>query len=277
MPATPDPGFKSAISFTPAERTAHQQSAAAIADAAAKYLQAIWKEHVAFHKKHGFSKFYGDRNTSLNTRAKRIAALRQIGAPESMVDQLQPTSCVGLAMNALKTGLTNSGSVPLKRIWEKLFAYMKENQMYGTALHNALQKLDWKLYYWNPSPKDNERWDQEDGTRASRGWHAYRYKTVMAKNAYHYNKVDDRQLLVDFGTKVPAKFKQFPFFVGIANTGYHVFPGFQGHVIEAHSTRKLKAIDNLEDSPFNPLASGGAPRWSASEKYRSGLIAFPPV
>lgn len=277
MPATPDPGFKSAISFTAAERTAHQQSATVIAETAAKYLQAIWKEHVAFHKKHGFSKFYGDRNISLNTRTKRIAALRQIGAPDSMVDQLQPTSCIGLAIKALQSGLTDSGSAPLKRIWEKIFAYMKENRMYGTALHNALQKLDWKLYYWNPSPKDNERWDQEDGTRASRGWHAYRYKTVMAKSAYHYNKVDDRELLVNFGTQIPGKFKQFPFFIGIAHTGYHVFPGFRGHVIEAHSTRKLAAFDNLEDSLFNPLKNGGGPRWSASEKYRSGLIAVPPV
>jgi hypothetical protein len=277
MPATPDPGFKSAIGFTPAERTAHQESAAMIADTAAKYLQAVWKEHVAFHKKHGFSKFYGDRSKSLDTPAKRIAALRQIGAPESLVDQLQPTSCVGLAMKALQAGLTESGNAPLKRIWEKILAYMKENDMYGTALHNALQKLDWKLYYWNPSPKDNKRWDEEDGTRASRGYHAWRYHTVMTKNAYHYNKVDDRELLVDFDTKVPARFKQFPFFIGIANTGYHVFPGFKGHVIEAHSTRPLASIDNLEDSPFNPLEKGGGPRWSASEKYRSGLIAVPPV
>jgi hypothetical protein len=277
MPATPDPGFKSAIEFTPAERTAYQQNAAAISSAAAKYLQDIWKEHVAFHKKNGFSKFYGDRNTDLNTKAKRIAALRQLGKPESMVDQLEPTSCVGLAMNSLKKALNDSGSAPLKRIWEKLFAYMKENEMYGTALHNALQKLGWKLYFWNPSPKDSERWDAEDGTRASRGYHAYRYATVMSKNAYHYNKVDDRTLLVDFGEKVPAKFKAFPFFIGIANTGYHVFPGFLGHVIEAHSTRQLKSIDNLEDNPFNPLANGGAPRWSATAKYRSGLIAVPPA
>ncbi len=277
MPALPDRGFKSAIIFTDAERAAHQLNAAVIADTAAKYLQAILKEHFAFHKKHGFSKFYGDRNTSLNTPAKRIAALRLIGAPESMVDFLKPTSCIGLAMKALEAGLTDSGSAPLKRIWEKLYAYMKENDMYGTALHNALQKLDWKLHYWNPSPKDNERWDQEEGTRASRGWHAYRYLTVTTKNAYHYNKVDDRKLLVNFGTKVPPKFKQFPFFIGIANTGYHVFPGFRGHVIEAHSTRKLTAIDNLEDSPFNPLEKGGGPRWSVSEKYRSGLIAVPPT
>ncbi len=274
---TPDRGFKSAIGFTIAERAAHEQNAAVIADEAAKYLQDIWKDHVTFHRKHGFSKFYGDRNTNLDTRAKRLAALRQIGAPESMVDQLQPTSCIGLAMNALRAGFLTPGNAQLDNIWIKLSEYMKANSMYGTALLNALQKLDWTVYYWNPSPKDNERWDKEDGTRASRGWHAFRYNSVTTKGTYYYNKVDDWQLLVDFGTAVPARFKRFPFFVGIAHTGYHVFPGFQGHVIEAHSTRKLDAIDNLEDSPFNPLQRGGGPRWTVSEKYRSGLIAAPPV
>ena len=43
------------------------------------------------------------------------------------------------------------------------------------------------------------------------------------------------------------------------------------------SARELTSIDNLEDSLFNPLEKGGGPRWTISEKYRSGLIAVPPV
>jgi hypothetical protein len=35
------------------------------------------------------------------------------------------------------------------------------------------------------------------------------------------------------------------------------------------------ARDNIEVSAFNPLATGGGPRWTRSEKYRSGLIAVP--
>jgi hypothetical protein len=93
---------------------------------------------------------------------------------------------------------------------------------------------------------------------------------------YYYNRVDDKTLLVGFGTRVPAAFKSKPFFVGVAHTGYHVFLGFNGEVIEAHSTRALTSIKNLERSPFNPLGNGGAPRWTATEKYRSGLIGMPP-
>ncbi|CAN5724706.1 hypothetical protein BH20VER1_BH20VER1_25590 [soil metagenome] len=76
--------------------------------------------------------------------------------------------------------------------------------------------------------------------------------------------------------RVPAAFRSAPFFVGTAHTGYHVFPGFEGSIIDAHSTRALTSVNNLEKSQFNPLASGGGPRWTPTEKYRSGLIATPP-
>lgn len=98
----------------------------------------------------------------------------------------------------------------------------------------------------------------------------------MAKNAYYFNKVDDKTTLVGFGTKAPEAIRRADFFVGIAHTGYHVFPGFRGEVIEAHSARELKSIDNLQKGPFNPLDQGGAPRWTSTEKYRSGIMCLPP-
>ena len=58
--------------------------------------------------------------------------------------------------------------------------------------------------------------------------------------------------------------------------GKHVFPGFVGDVIEAHSTRQLDSIDNLEQNPFNPLAKGGAPRWTQTDRYRSGIVGILP-
>jgi len=82
--------------------------------------------------------------------------------------------------------------------------------------------------------------------------------------------------VVGFDDRVPREFLDVPFFVGVAHTGYHVFPGYKGDVIEAHSTRRLDSVDNLEKSPFNPLATGGGPRWTATEWYRSGLVGLPP-
>ncbi len=269
-------GFRGSVEFSAEERAAHARHVGTITKVARNYLEDIWSQHLAFYRRHRVSKFYGDRNLALNTRDKRIAALRAAGAPTSLVDQLQPTSCVGLTMNALAAGFRSPKDPALERAWQKIATYARANDLDGSAVLDALQKLGWRIAYWNPSPQDNAKWDQQDGNRKSKGWHAYRYSTVMNKGTYYFNRVDDKTLLVGFGTTVPAEFRRQTFFVGVAHTGYHVFPGFVGEVIEAHSTRPLASISNLEKSPFNPLATGGAPRWTPSEQYRSGLVALPP-
>ena len=277
LPCSSFAGFNGRIDFTADERAAHQRHIGTITKVARRFLDDIWDTHTAFYRKHRVSKFYGDRNTSLDSRSERIAALQAAGAPTSLVDELQPTSCVGLTLNALQNGFRAPRDPRLDSAWTKILTYVRANHLDGSALLDALQKLGWKIYYWNPSPRDNQRWDAEDGNRRSRGWHAYRFLTVNRSNTYYFNKVDDKSLFVNFGTTVPRELRSVPFFVGVAHTGYHVFPGFYGDVIEAHSTRRLDSVHNLEKNPFNPLASGGAPRWTPSEKYRSGLLGFPPL
>jgi hypothetical protein len=269
--------FEGQIQFSSAEKQAHNQQIDTITKVARKYLDDIWKEHQTFYEKHGVSKFYGDRNLSLNTRNKRIAALQEAGVSTSLVDQLQPTSCVGLTLNSLAAGFEAPGDADLAKAWKKTYDYTRLNDVDGSALLDALQKLGWEICYWNPSPQNNAKWDADDGNRKSRGYHAWRYSTVTKNGMYWYNSVDDKTWLVGFGTTVPSDFRSVPFFVGIAHAGYHVFPGYKGDVIEAHSTRRLDSINNLEKNPFNPLASGGAPRWTSTEKYRSGLIGNPPT
>jgi predicted small lipoprotein YifL len=276
LPSWASAGFRGSVEFTAEEKAAHAQHIGTITKVARRHLEDIWKEHQTFHRKHGVSKFYGDRSLSLNTRDKRIAALRAAGAPASLVDELKPTSCVGLTMQALAAGFNKPNDPALTRAWQKIAAYARANNLDGCSVLDALQKLGWRIAYWNPSPADNARWDQQDGNRKSKGWHAYRYATVMNRGNYYFNKVDDKSLLVGFGTTVPAEFRRTTFFVGVAHTGYHVFPGFVGDVIEAHSTRPLASVNNLEKNPFNPLANGGAPRWTPSEMYRSGLVGIPP-
>ena len=269
-------GFRGSIEFTAEEKAAHERHIGTMTRVARRYLEDIWRDHLAFHRRWGVSKYYGDRSQLLNTREKRIAALRQAGAPISLVDQLQPTSCVGLSLKGLGAGVEAAGDPVLTRAWQKIQAFTRANDQDGSALLHALQKLGWRIHYWNPAPQNNAAWDAEERNWASKGWHAFRYNTVMNRGTYYYNKVDDRSLLVGFGTRVPAAFRSADFFVAVAHTGYHVFLGFEGEVIEAHSTRALSSVNNLERSPFNPLASGGAPRWTPREKYRSGLIALPP-
>ncbi len=269
-------GFNGSVEFTAAEKAAHDRHLNTITREARRFLENVYRDHLAFHRRHGVSKYYGDRNTGLDTRSERIAALQRAGAPASLVDQLQPTSCIGLSLKALEVGFRAPGDANLTSAFAKIQTYARANALDGSAVIAALQKLGWTVYFWNPAPANNAAWDAEERNWKSKGWHAYRFNTVTNRGTYYFNRVDDKSLLVGFGTTVPATFRRAPFFIGVAHTGYHVFPGFEGTVIEAHSTRLLTSINNLETSPFNPLGSGGGPRWTPTEKYRSGLIALPP-
>lgn len=49
--------------------------------------------------------------------------------------------------------------------------------------------------------------------------------SVTKRGNYYFNQVDDKSLLVGFGTRVPSEFRSAPFFLGVAHTGYHFFLG----------------------------------------------------
>jgi hypothetical protein len=269
--------------FTAGEIQAHKAKLQTITSTGAKYLDDIYADHLAFYNQWGVSKYYGNRRKDYQTREGRVAALQALGKPAFLADQQVGTACILLAMQCLKKGF---GAAGLSAIWDKIHAVLKiDNAFYGTDLQLMLQQLGWKVHYWNPNPSRNTAWDEEDRRlnppKPGKTWnpvwggHALRHNSVMNRGVYYETKVDNKATLVNFGTAAPASFKTVPLFIGIAHAGYHVFPGRRGDVIEAHSMRNIDAKDNLEVAPFNPLASGGAPRWTRSEKYRSGLIAVP--
>jgi hypothetical protein len=269
--------------FTAAEIAAHKNKLQTITTTGAKYLDDIYADHLAFYNQWGVSKYYGNRRKDYQTREGRVATLQALGKPAFLADQQVGTACILLAMQCLKKGFGAAGH---SAIWDKIHAILKiDNSFYGTDLQLMLQQLGWKVYYWNPNPSKNATWDEEDRQlnppKPGKTWnpvwggHVLRHNSVMNRGIYYETKVDNKTALVNFGTAPPASFKTVPLFIGIAHAGYHVFPGRRGDVIEAHSMRNLDAKDNLEVARFNPLASGGAPRWTRSEKYRSGLIAVP--
>jgi hypothetical protein len=289
---------KDLININESEISLYKSFNESIVETSANCLKRTWAEQVEFYNRWGVSKFYGDRNKSLDSKAERLAILKNNGVPTHLISKIKPISCIGLTLKCLEEGFHSTRNKSLINTWSKINSYVRANGVSGVYLLEALQKLNWKVLYWNPSPKENKAWDNQDpkllkgravtwnsGVKNSNGdyiynpgWglHEMRYQTVMKRNKYYTLNVDNKDLLMDFGTKIPAEFTRSPFFVGVAHAGYHVFPGFEGNVIEAHSTRKLTSIDNLENSKFNPLATGGGPRWSRVEKYRSGVIAVPP-
>ena len=269
--------------FSATEIRKHRDTLDVFTDAAADFLDWVYADHLAFYQKWGVSKYYGNRKPEHRTREKRMAQLRKFGKPEFLADQQVATACILLAMQACERGFIATG---MANTWKKIHAQLKIDQkFYGTDLQIMLQQLGWKICYWNPDPSQNAAWDADDQAlnplRPGRKWmpvwggHALRHASAVNRGVYHDSKVDDVTRLVGFKKTQPAAFRAVPFFVGIAHAGYHVFPGRRGDVIEAHSMREMIAKDNIEVAPFNPLAQGGAPRWTRTEKYRSGLIAVP--
>jgi hypothetical protein len=269
--------------FTSTEKSQHRNSLGIFTDAASDFLDWIYADHIAFFKKWGISKYYGNLKPEHQTKALRIAQLEKYGKPAFLADLQVATACVTLAMQAMERGFNATG---MPNTWRKIHDQMKIGQKFhGTDLQIMLQQLGWKIYYWNPDPSKNAAWDAEDKKlnppsddgewEPEWGGHALRYASVINKGTYYHSKVDNATKLVGFKKSPAPSFKTVPIFVGTAHAGFHVFPGRRGDVIEAHSMRTMDSIDNIEFSKFNPMASGGGPRWTATLKYRSGLICVP--
>ncbi len=290
-------GYKGTINFSAEEVASHKMKIHELVETAALCLQDYRSEHIAAYQnscrivqsqKVCVSKFYGERRYSKRRGQFRPDgtpltylgdALKAVGFPESFMNQMESTSCVGMAMDCLQQAFYKTDQAV---VWDRLEDFTDLNGVGGLALQYGLAKLGWKTYYWNPAEDetriaDMQRWDQEELNWQSKGHHSYRYNRVMSRGTYWFNTVDNATDLVGFGRSEPQRLQSVPFWLGTAHTGYHVFPGSFGDVVEAHSTRKITALDNLEFSRFSPFATGGGPRWTSTEKYRSGLIVLPPT
>lgn len=236
------------------------------------------------------SKFYGDRAFTKVRGGRRADGkvltylpdeLQSKGFSPAMAKEMQGISCIGLALNCLEESFRKTGQAAL---WNDIAALTRANGVTGTSLLDGLQRLGWKVYFWNPDPSVSSQFDKFDRRNGKRekpaGDHAATYNT--AKNGHYWAvTVNDAKSLVNFGRTTPDLIKEFPFWVATANIGYHVFPGSRERVLEAHSTRPITSRKNLEFSDFNPLENAygveAGPVWTNSEKYLSGIIAVPPI
>lgn len=219
---------------------------------------------------------------------------------------VQNISCVDMARRCLREGFQQAG---MDSTFEKIDKPTRDKDLSGMEMIKALSDLGWKILYFNPDTSQNGAWDTEERQiepptpqqprQGAWGDHVYSWGANCAPDGKLYPgkahggvkctkqymagretpvPVDDIEMLVNFGTTVPEAFKAVPFFVGTAHGGYHVFPGFSGNIIEAHSVRPLASQNNLQVSKFNPLDQDhdGGPRWTDIEHYHSGVIAVPP-
>jgi hypothetical protein len=268
--------FVGEVNFTNREVRNHDYYLEDILDTARDCLLGHYNHHRDFYNRYGISPYYGQNSAySRMTYREQVDRMRSLGLSSKLTEQMKPTSCVGLTLECLGKGFKR---VRMDKTWNKIVKFTKANGVSGTAIQHGLQKLGWSVLYWNPDTDQNMIWDDQEAQKYVvdrlhfKGYHEERYNTLLRTNKYLYNRVDRGNDFVDFGTRIPRRLYDVPFFVGTAHAGYHVFPGFNQWIIEGHSTRRITDRQTIEASQFNPLETGGGPRGL----YRSGLIAIPP-
>lgn len=268
-------GYEGEISFTPGEIAWHESNQPLLLETASACLKKHFERHTAFFKQHGVSPYYGEGSdfAKKSERAQR-RELRRKGADEDLLEQMEATSCIGMTMKCLAQGFEKAGQADL---WLRLKKFTVANGVGGMPLQHGLQKLGWKLLFWNPDLRRNrvraiyEAKQDPGNKRRYWGFHEEYWQSVSTHGTYLYNRVDDFRLLLNFGPQVPPALKPIPFFVGTAHGGYHVFSGTRGQVIEAHSLVDIDDPKTIDSSPFNPMEGQGP----GEGMYFSGLIAVP--
>jgi hypothetical protein len=279
-------------------------------------LNETWQDHVTFYNSHTgkyrlkgkthtahLSRYFGDRSwvkgdeVVINEQGRTLHPLGPYlsahGFDPAIQSEMNHISCINLSRNCLSEAFHAAGQ---DDFWKKIDDYNMAHHNSGPYILVGLQALGWKIMYWNPDPSRNADWDKWDHerypTNKQKEWgdHSYIYNVQIPQHKYMTFDVDDTTTLVGFKTSPPKAFTSQPFFIGIANGGYHVFVGSLGNVIEAHSARDPLGFDNLQNTPFNPIkigmnppmtkepieGGGGAPLSTDDEHYRSGMLAVPP-
>lgn len=294
------------------ERETMKKNSPEFSSAAATFLIQRWDNHLIFFNEHGFSQFwstqkYGNSGQeTIESHLKRKCGSKTLSEVQS---QLVRHSCVEFTLDAIEAGMT---SVGMEREFGHLKKLSEKSDLDGAVLVIGLQKLGWKVYYYNtlPSlsvPEEESKEEREiriaSAIRTMKKWdegfmtstrpygpHWWSWYTTVNRGNYKYKelKVDDAESLVGFGETPPQLISEIPFCVAIGNNAYHVFPIVHGEVIEGHSGLDIWNPKIIERNPFNPARGGrGAPglKVGASDNggptgstflYSSGLICVPP-
>jgi hypothetical protein len=271
------------ISFTEAEKLHHRSRLNTLLPTAARCLKDTLDRHTRFFKRYHFSPYYGSGTqfAKLSQEARITYLAKLFRKPESYIEKIlaqdgpmESISCVGMVIDCLAKGFKAAGD---QDNWRKVIRFTaSENDSDGTALQYALRELGWRSLYWNPATQLNEKWDKDElklTTVTYRGQHELWYNGLLRSGKYYTLPIDDRQTLVNFGTRPPYFLNRVPFWVGTAHAGYHAFAGANSRVIEAHSTRVIYDPATVESADFNPLARRNN---GPAGIFRSGAIVVPP-
>ncbi len=256
-----------------------------VAEATLRSVSQTIENHFDAISRTGIGIMYGPRSRYASlTDSEKLKFIEQNKKFAAKIIEPVETSCIGFVQSQLRIGYQEAG---LGDRFKEIDKVIYGNSGQGTYLINELKKDGWKTIYWNPDKRDpTERVVKPSISNDHHIWtwamlrdgHKYMQDVMSYGKVFPGIAVDFMAL--DFRPTNPKKTKlnevafkklqELPFFVGVANGGYHVYMGSHGMIIESHSTRNPTDATNIELRPFNQFGM------LKNEGYLSGVIAVPP-
>ncbi len=257
-----------------------------VVEGALESVNSMMESHFNAIQNSGIGIMYGPKSDfaklSQQDKQRYLARHRKPGVGAPVPNE---TSCIGFVLKHLEEGYKNAGK---EKRWAEIDRIVRDNNGEGTILLRELKKDGWTTVYFNPdtknpttkvpSPSKDSMHHIWTATEVAKGNPYLAGVKTLKGERFEGIPIDDQ--VVNYRPTNPyqttsqkaglQKIREAPFFVGIANGGYHVYLGSQGNVIESHSTRSPLDPTNIEIRPFS--------EWGllAGESYLSGVIAVPP-
>ncbi len=233
--------------------------------------------HKEMVRKGGVGYFYGEKSDYAQKGDRYRTAFLADNAKPGYRPQTS-TSCVGFAMRVLRRGYEVAG---MTARWNQIENYLVNHAALGTDLLRFLQQDGWEAVYFNAdtSYRPNEiKWAK--GKIDARG----EFQMMLAKGRLYQLDINHR--LLNFnpmtsstGTRVSPdgltalkRLEKVPFWVAVANGGYHVTTGFGLTVSESKLSKQPTNENLIQQSSFKEWVRDD----SAHAPYMSGVIMVPP-
>lgn len=237
------------------------------------------KAHEEARRRTGIGTHYGDKSPfyalpDAERQAWLDAHVKPGADPVSAAD-LTRSSCIEWTMEHVRAWYEAAGDLAT---WERIDRYVRDHQLQGTALAQALHDAGWRTVYLNPDTS----WRGPDGKDEE-----HHYSWLVAKEGGRYYEVPVDETLVDW-EKDPARLDRVrnqPFFVFVARGGLHVVAGVDGQVNELARGEGPDSTVIYQD-PFDRIIDvyartvyGGGEQGDARARHMwgSGVMLLPPT
>ncbi len=200
-------------------------------------------------------------------RAKNPSKINDTAYLSGLISRMRSTSCIGYTMEVLAAGYAAAGQ---SERWSEIQRIVRAAGVIGTVLMPELQKDGWQGVYWNADTRTYRGPRSSAGDAGRMKDHNYfvskfvdRASGEFKQGASYYGTTPSLGLLNFFAAPAGsdprpdpsqlAHLRAVPFWVGVAASGYHTFPGTGLKVRDSHVARNPEDRTNFENRPFEDL------------------------